>query len=252
MTLLVAPLLLSHVLVEVPSSKALLLAQSWRSSPAVAAKPELGLNIDAISEATTAFTEDAPLLFSALRLARKPQAERTAVFASLSEDTGASALSLVECLDKQWSVLALAVAPSLSHADTVEAEASTLASLTERCREYGAKPMEVPSSSAAALEEDDYEPNFGGSLPPAPPGGRAAPAAGARARIPGPLGALLSGELTGAAAEAAGGVVPTWELNKEGEENDAPGAATEEEPFNPEFNIVDRVIAERPQADDLP
>jgi len=66
--------------------------------------------------------------------------------------------------------------------------------------------MEVPSSSAAALEEDDYEPNFGGSLPPAPPGGRAAPAAGARARIPGPLGALLSGELSGAAAEAAGGV----------------------------------------------
>ena len=62
------------------------------------------------------------------------------------------------------------------------------------------------SSSAAALEEDDYEPNFGGSLPPAPPGGRAAPAAGARARIPGPLGALLSGELSGAAAEAAGGV----------------------------------------------
>ena len=54
-----------------------------------------------------------------------------------------------------------------------------------------------------------------------------------------------------AAAEAAGGVVPTWELNKEGEENDAPGAATEDEPFNPEFNIVDRVIAERPQADDL-
>ena len=41
----------------------------------------------------------------------------------------------------------------------MEAEASTLASLTERCREYGAKPMEVPSSSAAALEEDDYEPN---------------------------------------------------------------------------------------------
>ena len=55
-----------------------------------------------------------------------------------------------------------------------------------------------------------------------------------------------------AAAEAAGGVVPTWELNKEGEENDAPGAATEDEPFNPEFNIVDRVIAERPQADELP
>ena len=47
----------------------------------------------------------------------------------------------------------------------MEAEASTLASLTECCREYGAKPMEVPSSSAAALEEDDYEPNFGGSLP---------------------------------------------------------------------------------------
>ena len=150
MTLLVAPLLLSHVLVEVPSSKALLLAQSWRSSPAVAAKPELGLNIDAISEATTAFTEDAPLLFSALRLARKPQAERTAVFASLSEDTGASALSLVECLDKQWSVLALAVAPSLSHADTVEAEASTLASLTERCREYGAT-LRVHRGAEAAL-----------------------------------------------------------------------------------------------------
>ena len=30
------------------------------------------------------------------------------------------------------------------------------------------------------------------------------------------------------------------------------GAATEDEPYNPEFNIVDRVIAERAQADDLP
>jgi hypothetical protein len=55
-----------------------------------------------------------------------------------------------------------------------------------------------------------------------------------------------------AAAEAVGGFVPTWELNKEGEESDAPGAATEDEPYNPEFNIVDRVIAERAQADDLP
>ena len=93
-----------------------------------------------------------------------------------------------------------------------EAAAATAAAQQKAADQVAAraatKPMEVPSSSAADLDEDDYgdEPNFGGSLPPAPPGGRAAPAAGARARIPGPLGALLSGELSGAAAEAAGGV----------------------------------------------
>ena len=60
-----------------------------------------------------------------------------------------------------------------------------------------------------------------------------------------------------AAAEAAGGFVPTWEIHKEGggEPGDAAaaeGAATEEEPYNPDFNIVDRIVAERPQQDDLP
>ena len=60
-----------------------------------------------------------------------------------------------------------------------------------------------------------------------------------------------------AAAEAAGGFVPTWEVHKEGtgETSDAAtaeGAATEEEPYNPDFNIVDRIVAERPQQDDLP
>ena len=59
-----------------------------------------------------------------------------------------------------------------------------------------------------------------------------------------------------AAVEAVGGFVPTWELNKEelsskeGEASDTPSAATEDEPYNPDFNIVDRVIAERTQADD--
>ena len=56
-----------------------------------------------------------------------------------------------------------------------------------------------------------------------------------------------------AAAEAAGGFVPTWELNKEGDSGDtAAGAVTEEEPYNPEYNIVDRIIGEREQGEDLP
>jgi hypothetical protein len=57
------------------------------------------------------------------------------------------------------------------------------------------------------------------------------------------------------AAEAADGSQdPTWDLEPEGDGGESSGRAqqSEEEPYNPDFDVVERVIAFEPQEDDLP
>ena len=97
-----------------------LLAQSWRSS-SPSPPIELGLNIDAISESDDGVHRGraAPLLGAPPR-AQAAGGAHGDLRVALRGHRRLGALA-VECLDKQWSVLALAVAPSLSHADTVEA-----------------------------------------------------------------------------------------------------------------------------------
>ena len=56
-----------------------------------------------------------------------------------------------------------------------------------------------------------------------------------------------------AALAADGGAQDqTWELEGEGDENRGVGGRTEDEPYNPDFEVVERVIAVAPEDEDLP
>ena len=47
------------------------------------------------------------------------------------------------------------------------------------------------------------------------------------------------------AAEQASGQEATWEIEADAAEGGEGRARTEDEPFNPDFNIVERVVAEQ-------